>query len=326
MRFEHDGMALWFGTPDAPSPAGVVTEHQEVKVLVGVAPADASNVVTVWYRINNGPSNPVRARWVSGRGNTQYYGAKLPLLRDGDTVEYTADCTCVSRHVPSPDEAKQFSTPFRVVEAEAKRTSGAGSKHLTGKFATQSTQVAENAASPGKGIRNVPSVDPSPTAGQETNVAPSPTPWPSASADALKSIRLDPDKLGDSVLDHLTAGGSNKAVINEALNVALRSKLSAALTGNAPSVVAKLTQAMEPVNIAANKDISVRSMVAGHAGRSLKDDSSLRLAVTEAAARLPDTETVGTLLGLDQSVKDHPLFQQVVRNEAQKAELSRVGA
>ena len=129
MRFEHQGMALWFGTPDAPAPIDVVTEGHEVTITVGVAPADASNVVKVLYRTNNGSINTVNAKWYrSGKGGSaQYYLARLSPFHVGDVAEYTATCTCVGRQVPSPDDANRLASSFRVVQAQSKPEPGIAS-------------------------------------------------------------------------------------------------------------------------------------------------------------------------------------------------------
>jgi len=47
MRFEHEGMALWFGTPDAPAPTKAVAAGEEIAVMIGVKPTDASNRIEV---------------------------------------------------------------------------------------------------------------------------------------------------------------------------------------------------------------------------------------------------------------------------------------
>src|SRR5438105_681253 len=112
MRFEHDGMALWFGTPDAPAPSGdiLADAHSEVVVTVGVQPADASNRVYLRFRTNREQAeHTVDLRWWRNdiSGKAQYFRARLPVstFRPGDTVEYTAVCYCAGRQVPSADEA-----------------------------------------------------------------------------------------------------------------------------------------------------------------------------------------------------------------------------
>ena len=118
MRSEHEGMALWFEFgADAPSKA--VPVGTDVRITVGVEPADASNRVEVRYRVNQGVVEKVAAAPVRHVGNVQYFRACLPAsaLHAGDRVEYLAVCHCVTRQVPSQQDAEQFVASFSVVGA-----------------------------------------------------------------------------------------------------------------------------------------------------------------------------------------------------------------
>src|SRR3982074_1360866 len=102
MRFEHDGISLWYGTPDAPAPAGTAESTNGLTVAIGVHPADASNKVELLYRVTHGLERVLDAagmRTESGGGG-QYFRAQLPDLRPGDLVEYAAICRCAGRQVP----------------------------------------------------------------------------------------------------------------------------------------------------------------------------------------------------------------------------------
>jgi hypothetical protein len=116
MRFEHEGMSLWYGTSEAPAPNEFVAPGTEVIITVGVEPADASNRIEVPYRVNRGPAQTAPIRWLrsSPSGEAQYFEARLGPFRDGDTVEYTAICTCAGRQVPHAEEASKFASSFRV--------------------------------------------------------------------------------------------------------------------------------------------------------------------------------------------------------------------
>jgi Big-like domain-containing protein len=120
MRFEYEGMSLWYGTPDAAAQS--VQAGTEIAITIGVSPVDASNKVELLYRVNHGPTEMVATKWVqndhSGKG--QYFRARLPAFRAGDTVEYIPICRCAGRQVPSPDEARQFASSIRVTDAQAK--------------------------------------------------------------------------------------------------------------------------------------------------------------------------------------------------------------
>ncbi|MGH8068938.1 MAG: LamG-like jellyroll fold domain-containing protein, partial [Candidatus Entotheonellia bacterium] len=121
VRFEHDGMSIWYGTADAPAPVGNVSAAEEVIVSVGVMPVDASNSVEICYRVNQGPVQTVPAKWHRNElaSRTQYFRAYLPPMRAGDVVEYTAVCRCAGRQVPSAEQAKRLEGSFRVVDETA---------------------------------------------------------------------------------------------------------------------------------------------------------------------------------------------------------------
>jgi hypothetical protein len=120
MRFEHEGMSLSYGAPDAPATGETVQAGTEVTITVGIQPIDASNKVEVLYRLNQGPTEARAAKWLFNDASrqAQYFRAYFPAFRVGDTVEYTAICRCAGRLVPSPEEAKQFHFSFRVIGAE----------------------------------------------------------------------------------------------------------------------------------------------------------------------------------------------------------------
>ena len=118
MRFEHEGMSLWYGTSDAPAPNESVAPGTEVIITVGVEPADASNKIEVPYRVNGGPAQTAPTRWLrsSLSGEAQYFEARLGPFRDGDTVEYTSICKCAGRQVPQAEEGSKCASSFRVTE------------------------------------------------------------------------------------------------------------------------------------------------------------------------------------------------------------------
>ncbi|WP_198648818.1 Tc toxin subunit A, partial [Cyanothece sp. BG0011] len=119
MRIEHEGILLWYGTPDAPAPDNIVSASDKVAITVGVQPVDASNAVEVRYRVNQGKFITIPAQFLkNGRGLTsQYFRASLPAFEPGDIVEYTAICRCAGRQVPSVDDLGKFTSSFTVVEA-----------------------------------------------------------------------------------------------------------------------------------------------------------------------------------------------------------------
>src|SRR5262245_5319919 len=138
MRFEQNGVILWYGTPDAPAPDEVVRATPSgraigIALTVGVHPIAASNRVMVRYRVNGGAERTVHSSLARTdmHAKAQYFVARFPELNVGDTVEYTVVCTCAGRQVPSPEEAKKFVSSFRVVEAEANLKPSLASKDIT---------------------------------------------------------------------------------------------------------------------------------------------------------------------------------------------------
>ena len=125
MRFDHDGMSLWYGTSDAPAPGETVHAGAAITIDVGVQPTDASNRVDVLYRVNDGAVQTVPAKWIRNNvsTNAQYHRVYLPPYRPGDKVDYIAVCHCAGRRVPSQQDIQRLTSSFRVVEAEAGRTS-----------------------------------------------------------------------------------------------------------------------------------------------------------------------------------------------------------
>ena len=121
MRFEHEGRSLWYGTPDAPAPEQAVPVGTEIKITVGIHPVDSSNRVEILYRVNQGAIETMGAGWLrtDTSGKAQYFRAPLPGFRPGDLVEYLPICRCAGRQVPSPDEAREFHSSFRITEAGA---------------------------------------------------------------------------------------------------------------------------------------------------------------------------------------------------------------
>ena len=85
MRFDHDGMSLWYGTSDAPAPGETVHAGAAITIDVGVQPTDASNRVDVLYRVNDGAVQTVPAKWIRNNvsTNAQYHRVYLPPYRPG---------------------------------------------------------------------------------------------------------------------------------------------------------------------------------------------------------------------------------------------------
>ena len=120
LRFENQGIVLWYGTSDAPAPDGTVEtlpgDSAALSITVGVAPQDPSNAVQARYRINGGTPVTAAAAFLRADGlrQAQYFRVWLPHLQPGDHVEYTAVCHCVGRQAPAPEQAAGYLSSFRI--------------------------------------------------------------------------------------------------------------------------------------------------------------------------------------------------------------------
>ncbi|MDJ0719698.1 MAG: hypothetical protein QNJ54_36660, partial [Prochloraceae cyanobacterium] len=125
MRFENNGILIWYGTSDAPAPDGSVLEGTEAKIIVGVQPPDASNVVEVRYRVNQSLTETVVAKYLRNDllRQAQYFRAYLPALQAGARVEYTVICQCAGRQVPARTDEEQLPNSFQVVSAAGEEIS-----------------------------------------------------------------------------------------------------------------------------------------------------------------------------------------------------------
>src|SRR5882724_8907810 len=136
------------------------------------------------------------------------------------------------------------------------------------------------------------------------------------------STRLSAVAVNKSVLDNLTHETSTRAFIDERLNSALKDRLVQMFQTHEPPALAELAQTMAPVDIAANKDVSVRALLASQAQQLGEDKLNLKPAIDSALSQLSDTVTVGALLELDMPIANHPLFQHEVRQATLGAILS----
>lgn len=121
MRYEHEGISIWFGTPDAPAPQDAVSQESEISITVGVQPMAANYEVELIYRVNKGPTESIKAKWLRNdtSGRTRYYRAYFPSFQAGDIVEYGVICHCAGRQVPPPEVAQDFPASFQVMAADA---------------------------------------------------------------------------------------------------------------------------------------------------------------------------------------------------------------
>jgi hypothetical protein len=113
MRVSLGGVSLWYGTPDAPAPSGVVPSGGDTSVTIGLQPPDPAANITVLYRINHGAPHTITAQPVHhDPAGKQYFRAHLTGVKDGDKVEYVAIYRSGIRQIPSNQEAERHVATF----------------------------------------------------------------------------------------------------------------------------------------------------------------------------------------------------------------------
>jgi hypothetical protein len=117
VNFSHDGLTLWFGTPDAPAPfEGEVVSRKGVSLVVGVHPGSPINSVCVHFRRDGGFVETVAGREIRSdyTRNFQYFAVAFPKLVSGQLVEYTPVVRCAGRQAPADHRVGRFSSFFRL--------------------------------------------------------------------------------------------------------------------------------------------------------------------------------------------------------------------
>lgn len=103
MKLTHDGLTIWYGTPDAPAPFDQeVVGRDGVSLVVGVTPASPTNSVAVQYRVDKGfvQSVPGVEVHVDRDRDAQYFVVRFPSFSSGNCVEYWPSFHCGGRRVP----------------------------------------------------------------------------------------------------------------------------------------------------------------------------------------------------------------------------------
>ena len=121
MRYNNEGLTLWYGSEDTPAPEGVVESGDNLSVIAAVSPANPSNTVSLLYRVEGGFERTVRAtllRIENGAGQ-QYFKAVFPRLSPGSKVEYTIIGENSGRRVPNPCAMTVLTRQFEVQSAFA---------------------------------------------------------------------------------------------------------------------------------------------------------------------------------------------------------------
>jgi hypothetical protein len=118
MKLSHDGLFLWYGTPDAPAPLDDLVSRTDAFLVVGVHPANPTNAVSVRYRIDGGivQDVPGRELHTDYDKQSQYFAVTFPPFPTGDVVEYCPVFSCAGRQVPTPRMAERFPSKFLLVK------------------------------------------------------------------------------------------------------------------------------------------------------------------------------------------------------------------
>ena len=137
MNISHEGLSLWYGTPDAPAPGdeGIVP-RRGASLVVGVHPAHPANTLEVRYRVDGGREQRVTGRQLRTDYDKQiqYFGVSFPEFFGGHTVEYSPVLSCAGRQLPPPTASTRFPSKFHLAPAEARHAPAprlpAPSKHV----------------------------------------------------------------------------------------------------------------------------------------------------------------------------------------------------
>ena len=122
MQFSHEQLTLWYGTVDAPAPAeDSVQPRRGVGVTVAVQPPSPSNVVTLHYRVDDGPLQTLRAvrQGTDYTRGVELHRVAFPDFESGQRVAYLPLLGCSGRSAPDPATALTLPSSFRLAPAAA---------------------------------------------------------------------------------------------------------------------------------------------------------------------------------------------------------------
>jgi hypothetical protein len=120
MRLSHDGLTLWFSTPDAPAPVDdEVVPRAGVSLVIGAHPYNPTSSISVRYRIDAGlahtvPGHEIR---IDHAGDIQYFAVTFPRFVTGSFVEYAPTLVCGGRQVPAAQRGERYLARFRLEPA-----------------------------------------------------------------------------------------------------------------------------------------------------------------------------------------------------------------
>ena len=112
------------------------------------------------------------------------------------------------------------------------------------------------------------------------------------------------------VIEVLNGTSTEKEIVNNQLNAALKVQLISAANSLGQAALAHVLETMGATDLAAEENLSLRDFVTKHA--TIPTDPSTRPAAQAAIATLSSMTTVGQLLGLDKTIASNPLFSGTV--------------
>lgn len=133
MNLTHDGLNLWYRTPDTPAPEDdAIVPRKGVSLVVGVRPANPTNSVLVRFRVDGGVVQTVPGRELRTdyQRQAQYFAVDFPAFPSGSFVEYSPLLSCAGRQVPAPHMADRFPSRFHLADQEARVPSRSASPTL----------------------------------------------------------------------------------------------------------------------------------------------------------------------------------------------------
>lgn len=122
MQFSNDGLTIWFGTEDAPSPTSAHINGEPPSLTIGVYPANPNHSVTIRYRVDGGLIRTLSAILTRSNPahNTQYFHADWPSELKGSNIEYVVVLRCSGRQVPDAATANSFPASFQLHKPEVR--------------------------------------------------------------------------------------------------------------------------------------------------------------------------------------------------------------
>ena len=116
MNLSHDGLTLWYGTPDTSAPEREVPRGQPVSLVIGVKPISPSNFVDVHYRVDGGPLRRALGSELrtDERHDSQYFQVKLAIPADTKRVDYCPIAHSGGTQVPRAGAECDAYTSFTV--------------------------------------------------------------------------------------------------------------------------------------------------------------------------------------------------------------------